>query len=167
MTKGVPQVDVSASVKEAAKLMNQKRTSGVVVFQDGKAVGMLTERSILRRFVKLDKRPDEVKVKDVMTPLMKISADASIKDAASKILENGLTRLGVFDGDNLVGWVTLTDIARESSKKGIVDSLIRQDEPGFADEMICPACRSGIMKKVSGIEGRALIWICPKCLHEE
>jgi signal-transduction protein with cAMP-binding, CBS, and nucleotidyltransferase domain len=167
MTKGIPQVDAAATVQDAAKLMNQKRATGVVVFQDGKAVGMLTERSILRRFVKLDKRPDEVKVRDVMTPLMKIGADASAKDAANKILENGLTRLGVFDGDNLVGWVTLTDIARESSKKGIVDSLTRQTQEGFADEMICPACRSGIMKKVSGTEGRALIWICPKCLHQE
>jgi CBS domain-containing protein len=81
--------------------MNQKKASGIVVFQEGKPVGMLTERSLLRRFVKLDKRPDEVKVKDVMTPLMKISADASVKDAATPILENGLTRLGVFDGQKL------------------------------------------------------------------
>ncbi|MDA4137367.1 MAG: CBS domain-containing protein [Thaumarchaeota archaeon] len=167
MTKGVPQVDAAASVQDAAKIMNQKRASGVVVFQDGKAVGMLTERSILRRFVKLDKRPDEVKVREVMTPLMKISADASAKDAANKILDNGLTRLGVFDGDNLVGWVTLTDIARDSSKKGIVDSLTRQNQAEYEDEMICPACRSGIMRKTKGTEGRPVVWACPKCLHEE
>jgi len=167
MTRGVPQVDASASVLDASKTMNQKRASGVVVFQEGKPVGMLTERSILRRFVKLDKRPEEVKVKDVMTPLMKISADATVKDAAKKILENGLTRLGVFDGEKLVGWVTLTDIARESTKQGLIKSLSRQDEEGTQDEMLCPVCRSGIMKNVMGSGGRVIRWECPNCMHVE
>jgi signal-transduction protein with cAMP-binding, CBS, and nucleotidyltransferase domain len=167
MTKGVPQVDAAASVLDAAKVMNQKRASGVVVFQEGKPVGMLTERSILRRFVKLDKRPEEVKVRDVMTPLMKVSADASVKEAANKILDNGLTRLGVFDGEKLVGWVTLTDIARDSSKQGILDSLTRQSQAASHDEMICPACRSGIMKKVVGSEDRVIRWECPNCMHAE
>jgi signal-transduction protein with cAMP-binding, CBS, and nucleotidyltransferase domain len=167
MTKGVPQVDATASVLDAARVMNQKKASGVVVFQEGKPVGMLTERSILRRFVKLDKRPEEVKVRDVMTPLMKISAEASVKEAANKILDNGLTRLGVFEGEKLVGWVTLTDIARDSSKQGIVDSLTRQNQAGSHDEMICPACRSGIMKKVVGSGGRVIRWECPNCMHQE
>lgn len=167
MTRGVPQVDASASVLDASKTMNQKKASGIVVFQEGKPVGMLTERSLLRRFVKLDKRPDEVKVKDVMTPLMKISADASVKDAATKILENGLTRLGVFDGEKLVGWVTLTDIARDSTKEGLIKSLSRRDEVGTQDEMICPVCRTGIMKNVVGTGGKVLRWECPNCMHAE
>lgn len=167
MTRGVPQVEAGASVLDAAKIMNQKKVSGVAVFQEGRPVGMLTERSLLRRFVKLDKRPEEVKVKDVMAPLMKVSADASVKEAGKKILDNGLTRLGVFDGEKLVGWVTLTDIARDSSKQGIVEALTRQNEADSQDEMICPACRSGIMKKVVGSGGRVLRWECPNCLHQE
>src|SRR5208282_1505424 len=112
-----------------------------VVFQGDSPVGMLTERSLLRRFVKLDKKPGEVKVGDVMGPLMKIDADASVKSAAKKMLENGLTRLGVFDGGKLIGWVTLTDIARDTSKQTLVDSLSRETRPSAQDELLCPVCR--------------------------
>jgi CBS domain-containing protein len=167
MTKDVPQVDVGASVLEASKTMNQRKANGVVVFQEGAPVGMLTDRALLRRFMKLNKRPEEVKVKEVMAPLLKISADASVKEAAKKILENGVTRLGVFEKDKLVGWVTITDIARDSSKQGIINSLRRQSEGSTEDELICPVCHSGIMKKVVGSEGRILRWECPNCMHTE
>ena len=101
MTKDVPQVDVSSSVLDASKVMNQRRANGVVVFQEGKPVRMFTDRSLLRRFVKLNKRPDEVTVKEVMAPLLKIASDASVKEAAKKILDQGVTRLGVFENDQL------------------------------------------------------------------
>ena len=167
MTKDVPQVDVSSSVLDASKVMNQRKANGVAVFQEGKPVGMLTERALLRRFIKLNKKPEEVKVREVMAPLLKIGADASVKDAAKKILENGVTRLGVFDGDELVGWVTVTDIARDSSKQGLVDALRGQSQAGTEDELLCPACRSGVMKKVTGSGGRVLRWECPNCMHQE
>ncbi|MGD0638458.1 MAG: CBS domain-containing protein [Nitrososphaerales archaeon] len=167
MTKDVPQIDAGASVFEAAKLMNERKANGTIVLQEGKPIGMLTDRALLRRFMKLNKRPEDVTVKQVMAPLLKIGADASVKDAAKKITENGVTRLGVFEKDKLVGWVTITDIARASSKQGIVDSLHRQNQGGTEDELLCPACNSGVMKKVVGSGGVILRWECPNCMHEE
>ncbi len=167
MSKDVPQVDAGASVLEAAKVMNERKANGTIVLQEGKPIGMLTDRALLRRFMKLNKRPEDVTVKQVMAPLLKISADASVKDAAKKITENGVTRLGVFEKDKLVGWVTITDIARASSKQGIIDSLHRQNQGGTEDELLCPACNSGVMKKVVGSGGAILRWECPNCMHEE
>jgi len=169
MTKDVPQIDASASVLDAVKLMNDMRKSGVVVFDAGKPAGMFTERSILRRFVVTDKKPSAVPVRDVMAPLLKISAEAPVKDAAKLILENSFTRAGVFDGDKLVGWLTLTDIVRANSKQSIVDSLRRGGRSTkFADdELVCPECRSAVMDKVVGKRGEILRWECPNCGHEE
>lgn len=168
MTKEVPQIDASSSVLDAVNLMNKARKSGAVVLEAGKPSGMLTERSLLRRFVTMDEKPSEVKVRDVMAPLLKISADAPVKDAASLILENSFTRVGVFDGDKLVGWLTLTDIARQSSKKSLVDSLRREGSKKFSDdELVCPQCRSAVMRKVVGKKGEILRWECPSCGHEE
>ena len=59
MSTGVPQVDYSASVFEACKIMNDEKFSGAIVLHSGKAVGMLTDRSLLRRFISLNKRPDD------------------------------------------------------------------------------------------------------------
>ncbi len=167
MTTDVPQIDATASVLDAVNLMNKKRRSGVVVFEGGKPTGMFTERSLLRRFVAVDEKPSDVPVRDVMAPLLKISADAPVKDAAHLILENSFTRAGVFDGDKLVGWLTLTDIVRANSKRNIVDSLRRNKTTVADDELVCPECRSAVMKKITNAKGEVLRWECPNCGHEE
>lgn len=167
MTTDVPQIDASASVLDAVRLMNDKRKSGVVVFDGGKPAGMFTERSILRRVVVTDKKPSTIPVRDVMAPLLKISADAPVKDAAKLILENSFTRTGVFEGDKLVGWLTLTDIVRANSKKNIVDSLRRGSSKFSDDELVCPECHAAVMKKVTNSRGEILRWECPACGHEE
>jgi CBS domain-containing protein len=167
-TTRVPRIEASASVLDASKVMNQghRRWTGVVVTQAGKPVGMLTERSILRRFIGLNRKPEDVKVREVMAPLLKISSDAPVSDAVRKLLDYGFTRLGVYDNDKLVGWVTLTDIARRSSKQSIVNVLLRQNRPASDDEVLCPQCRSAIMKKVIQGQGKILRWECPKCGYE-
>lgn len=167
MTTDVPRIEASASVLDAVNLMNKKRRSGVVILENGKPAGMFTERSLLRRFVKVDKKPSEVPVRDVMAPLLRISADAPVKDAANLILGNSFTRAGVFDGDKLVGWLTLTDIVRANSKKNIIDSLRRGGSNFADDELVCPDCRSAVMKKQTNAKGELLGWKCPKCGHEE
>jgi len=165
MTMGVPYVDASATVLQACKIMAQNQASGAAVLQNGSPIGMMTERALLRRFVKLDRKPSEVKVIEVMGPLIKISPDASLKEAANKILEHSLTRLGVFERDKLLGWVTLTDIVRESSKPGLVASLLGQSQAA-SDKMLCPSCRSAIMEAVITGSGTLVRWSCPKCGHD-
>jgi CBS domain-containing protein len=117
MTAKVLKVDLSTSLLEACRVMNNEGYSGVIVFQGDKVVGMMTDRSLLRRFVPLNREPDEVKVSDVMGSLLKIDPETSAKEATRKIVENRFTRLGVFDDNRLLGYVTVTDLAKEISKR--------------------------------------------------
>jgi signal-transduction protein with cAMP-binding, CBS, and nucleotidyltransferase domain len=142
--------------------MNNERSSGAAVLKGEKVVGMLTDRSLLRHFIPLNKRPDQVKVGEVMGPLLRIEAETSTKVAAKKIVENRFTRLGVFDGDTMLGWVTVTDLAREASKKRLVDALLRHNEPEERD-ILCPNCRQAFLEKVVNDEGQILRWECSKC----
>ena len=163
MSTKIPQVNASATVLEACTIMNREKVSGVVVFQEEKAIGMLTDRGLLRDFAPLNKRPNEVKVSEVMGPLLRIDAEASTKEAAKTIIENAFTRLSVFDGDEFLGWVTLTDLARETSKKNLLDALLRHNEPEVSD-VVCPRCRKAVLKlRGADTEGRILRWECPKC----
>ncbi|MGA3298006.1 MAG: CBS domain-containing protein [Candidatus Bathyarchaeia archaeon] len=167
MSTDVPRVDYSTTVLEACTIMNSTKFSGVIVVHNGKAVGMLTDRSLLRRFVVLNKRSDEVKVGDVMAPLLKVDAGASTKEAAKIIVQNNFTRLAVFDGDKCLGWVSLTDLAREASKKHLLDALLRHNAPE-TDEFLCPKCRKAILEKTTGWlvdERREIVggWECPNC----
>ena len=164
MSTGVPQVDYSATVSEACKIMNEEKFSGAIVLHNDKAVGMLTDRALLRRFVALNKKPDEVKVGDVMAPLLKVDAKASTKEAAKRIVENNITRLGVFEGDKFLGWVTLTDLTREFGKTNLIEMLRSHDQPQ-KPEFLCPNCRKAFMEKVVGDEGDILRWRCPNCKY--
>lgn len=103
MSTKVSKVNYSATVLAACTIMNSDGSSGVVVFKENKAICMLTDRGLLRNFAALNKRPDEVKVTEVMSPLFKIDAEASTKETAKKIVENAFTRLGVYDGDKFLG----------------------------------------------------------------
>jgi CBS domain-containing protein len=77
-------------------------------------VGLLTERALLWKFVPLNRRPDEVTVGDMLVPFFRIGPNESTKNAAKIMVENRITRLGVFEGEKFLGWVTLTDLARSS-----------------------------------------------------
>jgi signal-transduction protein with cAMP-binding, CBS, and nucleotidyltransferase domain len=141
--------------------MNREKFSGVVVFQEDRAIGMLTDRGLLRDFAPLNKRPDEVKVSEVMAPLLKIDAEASTKEAAKTIVGNAFTRLGVFDGNKFLGWVTITDLARETSKKNLLGALLRHNEPEVV--VVCPKCRKAVLTKIMNKEGQISRWECSRC----
>jgi signal-transduction protein with cAMP-binding, CBS, and nucleotidyltransferase domain len=163
MQTNVERVNASTSVLEASKIMNDAGSSGAVVFNGDKAVGMITDRRILRRFVPLNKRPDEVTVKEVMSPFFKIDANASTKEAKRRLLEAGITRLGVFEGDKFLGWVTLADLDGGASRgrTPLLNALLR-DDSAEPMEVLCPSCRSGFMEKVEG-RGEVIRYQCPNC----
>lgn len=171
MTKDIPKVDATDSVLAASKIMNQKKYTGVVVMQSGKPIGMLTDRAILRRFVNLNRKPEDVQVHEVMAPLLKIKADAPVKEALKMMVANSWSRIGVMDDGNLVGWITLTDAARESSKEGLVDMLLRRNQSDADDEMLCPRCRSAAMVRIVGKREMTLkwqpSWECPNCHNQD
>jgi signal-transduction protein with cAMP-binding, CBS, and nucleotidyltransferase domain len=163
MQTDVERVDASISVFEASKIMNDSGASGVVVFNGDKAVGMFTDRRILRRFVPLNKRPEEVTVKEVMSPFFKIDAEASTKDAKKRLLEAGVTRLGVFEGEKFLGWVTLADLEGGSRLSATpLLSALMHDDKAEPMEVLCPNCRSGFMERVAG-KGEVVRYQCPSC----
>src|SRR6202521_4176594 len=165
MQTNVERVNASTSVLEASKMMNDRGSSGVVVFNGDKAVGMLTDRRILRRFVPLNRRPEEVTVKEVMSPFFKIDAEASTKEAKRRLLEAGITRLGVFEGDKFLGWVTLADLDGRSlaGKKKLLNALLRDDK-AEPMEVLCPNCRSGFMERIER-KGEVVRYQCPNCSY--
>ncbi len=161
METNVQRVDASATVYEACKVMNYAGSSGVVVFNGEKAVGMLTDRRILRRFVPLNRRPDEVTVSEVMSPFFKIEASASTKEAKKRLLEAAVTRLGVFEGDKFLGWITLAGLDNKSRRAPLLGALLRDDKAEPV-EVLCPSCRSGFMEKVE-TKGEVLRYQCLNC----
>jgi len=165
MTTDVPRVKSSASVLVAAETMNNAKSTGVaVVGEDGKVVGLLTTRRLLWDFFALNKKPEEVKVSQVMGPFYRISPDASTREAARKLLTHNISRLGVFEDEDFLGWVSLDDLTRELGKRRLVAALKSREKPENP-EVLCPQCRRAFMKKITDDKGDILRWLCPNCKY--
>jgi len=161
----IPKVTTDTTVLDATNLMNEKETSAVaVVDDDDKVVGFFGERTLLTEFVKLNKKPEEVKVGEIMHMLYRIGPEATTKEAAKVLAGNKATRLGVYDDGVFLGWVTLTDLSRDFSKEGLLDRLRSHNVPEVS-EVRCPNCNKAFMEKITNHEGLIVRWHCPNCKY--
>ena len=113
MVKEVITIDPGLTVKEAADIMNKFEIGCVIAVRKGKAMGILTERDLLKRVVAEGRDASKIKVKDVMTsPLVVTESDMDLGEAVRLMFKMKIKRLPVVDGKKLVGLVSLTDIAR-------------------------------------------------------
>ena len=102
----------SASVLDAALLMNEHRIGGLVVLRSAKIEGIVTERDVLRRVVAQRVDPADITVKEVMTAdVYCCKKDASIEEARSIFKNKRIRHLPVIDDAGmLVGMISIGDI---------------------------------------------------------
>lgn len=113
MVKEVITIDENSTVKEAADVMNKFEIGCLIAVRKGKAMGILTERDLLKRVVAEGKDATETKVKDIMTsPLVVAEPAMDLGEAVKLMFQMKIKKLPVVDGKKLVGLVSLTDIAR-------------------------------------------------------
>lgn len=105
--------DVNSSVCDVAKIMNDNHSGSILLKEQGKVVGIMTERDILRKMVTQCYDPSKVKARDLMSsPLITIDADASIEDASNLMDEKRIRRLIVTENKKIAGKITANNISR-------------------------------------------------------
>jgi len=102
-----------ATVEEAVKLMNKYEIGCLVVVENGKPVGIITERDFLKRVLPKSEELRNMKVMEVMSkPLISIGPKAQIEEAAKLMFQKKIKKLPVVEKGKLLGLVTLTDLLR-------------------------------------------------------
>lgn len=104
-------VEPGTTVLEAAQLMNERVVGGVLVVEGAEAVGIFTERDILRRLVAERRDPATTTVREVMTsPVLICRPDTSVDECAAIMTSRRIRHLPVGDGGELQGMVTIGDV---------------------------------------------------------
>ncbi len=112
MSKEVITVSPEMRLDEAAKIMGEKRIGSLIVMKNKKPVGIVTERDLLSKVLAMGLFLGDKKVRDVMLPpLASISSTTKIKEVAQMMI-NGGTKLGVVDGETLVGVITVSNLIK-------------------------------------------------------
>ncbi len=114
MSEGpVDVVERGLNVMYAASIMKERARGSLVVVDNGKPVGIITERDIVRRLVADGKSASATKVGEIMsTPLISVGPEATVAAAVRVMYENGIRRLPIVEDDRVIGMLTVTDLAR-------------------------------------------------------
>jgi CBS domain-containing protein len=151
MTKDVISVTPETPLKEVARLLVEKRVSGLPVVSDGTVVGVVSEGDLLFKErgpserkgmlswlldphgIEAQLKLDATTVADAMTmPPVTIESRRPLPVAAALMLERGVNRLPVVDTGKLVGIVTRADLVRAFArddvqiKREIEDEILRR-----------------------------------------
>jgi CBS domain-containing protein len=111
MTYPIITEDEEVPVIKIARDMNDLDIGSVVITKEGKPVGIITERNIASRVLLKDKRPSEVKAKEIMSfPLATISPDEPVEEACKLAAKSNIRRLPVVENGVPIGIVTMRNI---------------------------------------------------------
>ena len=118
MTRDVSACEPNATVAEAAKVMAQEDVGPVPIVEDGRLIGIVTDRDIVVRVVAEGRDPNATTVNEIAsTELVTVSPDDDLDEALNLLAEHQVRRLPVVEGDRLVGIVAQADIARLGKDK--------------------------------------------------
>lgn len=102
-----------ASIAEVASLMRDERVGSVVIEEDDRPVGIVTDRDITVQVTAEGRDPHEVTAEDVMSAdPVTVERDAGVFDVIRTMAEHGVRRIPVVDGGDLYGIITLDDLDR-------------------------------------------------------
>lgn len=127
MTRGVKTIRPDDTVLEAVSKMNKFHIGSVVVTNNGRPIGIITERDILVKVVEPCMDPASVRARDVMSkPVITIEPNAAVEEAARIMARARIKKLPVVEGNKLLGIITTTDIVRANPTQiGILEELMR------------------------------------------
>ena len=130
-------VPTTASVLEALQAMTQEKVGGVVVIENGKAVGIFTRRDAIERVVLANLSLESTPVSSVMTsPVEVLSKDTELSDALKLMAARPFNHLPIVDSESIVvGLATTKRIMKQTIEKlsdelGSLEAYITADGIG-------------------------------------
>ncbi|CCO08194.1 CBS domain-containing protein [Desulforamulus hydrothermalis] len=115
MTPQVATVSPQQTVQEAAQLMSQYNVGSVPVVDNGRCVGIVTDRDIALRAVSQGHNPSTTKVQTVMTAgVVTGTPQMDVHEAANLMAQRQIRRLPVVENGRLAGIVSLGDLATQN-----------------------------------------------------
>ncbi len=113
MTGGVECVGENDTIADAAKKLSELGVGAMPICgEDERLKGMLTDRDIVVEVLAQGKDPSSTKASEVGgEEVVTIGADDSVSEALQTMADHKVRRLPVIDGHDLIGVVSIADLA--------------------------------------------------------
>jgi CBS domain-containing protein len=116
----------NATVFDAIQLMADKNVGALPVLENGKLVGIISERDYTRKVILKGKSSKETPVRDIMTvELVTAHPGDSISECMHVMTEKRVRHLPVMEGVEMLGLVSIGDLVRRiiSAQTATIDNL--------------------------------------------
>jgi len=167
MTQNIISILPETSVVEATRIMSTRAISSILIKTGDEYIGIFTDRDVMRKVVASGLDPNNTVVRKIMSsPLITISENAGIEEAAEKMRDSKIRRLIVINEGAVVGIISETDIARvepelhllirEHTRLQLPPSRYKEDRKSFVG--FCEECNN-----YSNLENTNGRWLCKEC----
>ncbi len=172
MTTKPVSLTADSSLEQCAKVMAKNHVGALVIKDDHKSIGLITEQDIVRKVIAKGINPLTKKVKDFMEKKLKtVSPSSDIYDALIIMRDSNIRHLPVVDKEKMVGLLTLKDILK--IEPSLFDLLVEKFEIKEGSrkpinriierEAICQGC-GAYVEDVQKVKGMLL---CERCAKEQ
>ena len=129
MQKNVITIENLKKAHDAAIILKEREISFLVVVKEGKPIGIVSERDIVRKIVADNNDAQTTQLETIMSKNFKwVEPNASIESAVQKMLNNNIRRLVVLENENLAGVITQTDLTEFLRSKILINATVKNIE---------------------------------------
>ncbi|HOX15152.1 MAG TPA: CBS domain-containing protein [Smithellaceae bacterium] len=122
----IQSISPKATVYEALEKMSEKEIGALVVMENKKVVGIISERDYARKIILQGKTSKQTLVKEVMSShLFSVTPDTSVEDAMVLMTGKHVRHLPVFEKTKFVGIISIGDVLKLiiSNKDFLINQL--------------------------------------------
>ena len=123
MTETVVTAPPEQSVREIAEMMRERNVGSVVLIDEQRPVGFLTDRDLTVSVLADGRDVGDHAADHASTPVITASADMQVEEAAELMVRHGVRRLVIVDDERLIGILTLDDIASRTGDAELAAQL--------------------------------------------
>ncbi len=106
-------VEAEDTVYTALQLMAEKDIGAVLVMESGRLAGILSERDYARKIILKGRVSKDTPVRDIMVEnVIGVSPSVSVEECMALMTEKRVRHLPVFEGDRLIGIVSIGDVVK-------------------------------------------------------
>lgn len=124
--KTVYTISPNASVLDALKQMAERGVGALLVMEDSRIAGIISERDYARKMVLAGRGSHDTPVREIMSsPVMYVRPEQTNEECMALMTENRLRHLPVVENGVLIGLISIGDLVKDiiSEQKFIIDQL--------------------------------------------
>ncbi len=125
---GVVSIGPEALVIDALRLMAEKRIGAVLVLENERLVGILSERDLARKVALVGKTPDKMLVSELMTREVIFVTPAQTNEECMALMTDKRVRhLPVIENRRVIGMLSIGDLVKDiiSEQQFTIDELVK------------------------------------------